>query len=227
MHETVPEHVAPTRCARDRRPVGPPGRHAESDAELLRVAVGDEEGTELGRVLARVDGLRELLRADREVLVRRCGLSPASVARVQALAEITRRARTRRILSGLRFRSSRDVYDHFGPRLGDLRYERFLVLMLDGKHRVTRERLISQGTLTSSPVHPREVYGPAVREGAAALVLVHNHPSGDPSPSADDLAITRRLVEAGEIVGISVVDHVIIGEGCYASMADRGILPGR
>ncbi len=98
------------------------------------------------------------------------------------------------------------------------------MVLLDGKHRVIGEELISQGTLTSSPVHPREVFAPAIRHSSAAVVLVHNHPSGDPTPSADDLDITRRLVDVGELVGIRVLDHVIIGDGTYTSLADRGLL---
>jgi DNA repair protein RadC len=90
---------------------------------------------------------------------------------------------------------------------------------------VIREELISQGTLTSSPVHPREVFAPAVRHSAAAVVLVHNHPSGDPQPSADDLDITRRLADAGRLLGVRVVDHVIVGDGSFVSLADRGAVP--
>ena len=93
-----------------------------------------------------------------------------------------------------------------------------------GKHRIIAERLISQGTLTTSPVHPRGVFGPAMRAAAAAVVLLHNHPSGDASPSADDLEITRRLADVGDLVGIQVLDHVIIGDGRYVSLADRGLL---
>ena len=88
-----------------------------------------------------------------------------------------------------------------------------------------REDLISEGILTASLVHPREVFAPAIREAASALLLVHNHPSGDPEPSPEDLEITRRLVAAGELVGIRVVDHVVIGEGCYVSFLERGLIP--
>lgn len=116
------------------------------------------------------------------------------------------------------------VFAHFGPRMRELKVEQFWVILLDGKHRVQKEILCSQGTLTSSPVHPREVFAQAVSDSAAAIVLVHNHPSGDPSPSTDDISITSRLVEVGNLLGIRVVDHVIIGDGAYASLADRGLL---
>ena len=94
------------------------------------------------------------------------------------------------------------------------------MLLLDGKNRVQGEVNVSEGSLTAALVHPREVFAPAIRAAAAALVLVHNHPSGDPTPSAEDLAITQRLRQAGELVGIRVLDHVVIGRGRWASMAE-------
>ena len=99
-----------------------------------------------------------------------------------------------------------------------------MALLLDGKNRVIREVRISEGSLNQSIVHPREVFNPAVRESAAAVILVHNHPTGDPTPSREDLDLTRRLKEAGELMGIRVLDHVIIGDGSYVSLADRGVL---
>jgi DNA repair protein RadC len=103
-----------------------------------------------------------------------------------------------------------------------LRKEVFCVLLLDAKHRKLREARISEGSLTASIVHPREVFAPAVRESAAALILVHNHPSGDPSPSPEDVELTRRLRQAGEIVGIRVLDHVIVGAEHHFSFVDAG-----
>jgi DNA repair protein RadC len=94
--------------------------------------------------------------------------------------------------------------------------------LLDNKHRKLRDVCISQGSLTSSVVHPREVYIPVIRESAAAVIFVHNHPSGDPTPSQEDIALTRRLREVVELVGIRVLDHVIIGKGRYVSFVDDG-----
>ncbi len=98
------------------------------------------------------------------------------------------------------------------------------MLLLDGRHRLIATGEVSVGTLTASLVHPREVFRDAIRNAASALVLVHNHPSGDPTPSSDDLDITRRLSEVGELVGIRVLDHVIVGDGVFTSLADRGLL---
>ncbi len=97
-----------------------------------------------------------------------------------------------------------------------------MVLLLDGRHRVMSESQISQGTLTASLVHPREVFRPAVQAAAAAIVLVHNHPSGDPTPSPEDLEVTRRLVSAGEVIGIRVVDHVVVADRGFHSFQESG-----
>lgn len=154
------------------------------------------------------------------------GLSEIQTVRLRALASIVERAGTERLAYGDLFKDPTAIFRHYYAQMRDLRVEQFRVVLLDGKHRMLREELVSQGTLTMSPVHPREVFAPAIRHGAAAIVVVHNHPSGDPSPSADDMEITRRLVEAGELVGIHVVDHVIVGDNTWCSLADRGLLRG-
>ena len=99
-----------------------------------------------------------------------------------------------------------------------------IVLLLDGRHRVMGQELVSQGTLTASLVHPREVFRPALRACAASLVLVHNHPSGDPTPSAEDRDVTTRLARAGEILGVRIVDHVVVAERGYCSLREEGLL---
>jgi DNA repair protein RadC len=102
--------------------------------------------------------------------------------------------------------------------------ERFVVLLLNAKHRYEGHVLVSLGTLDSTVVHPRDVFRPAVLQSSAAVVLAHNHPSGDPTPSAEDLAVTKRLISAGEILGIDVLDHLIIGDDSWCSLRDRGEL---
>jgi DNA repair protein RadC len=106
------------------------------------------------------------------------------------------------------------------PRLGRLREEHFGVLLLDTRHRLIRAVVVSIGSLDASLVHPREVFRTATEHSAAAMVLFHNHPSGDPAPSAEDLVLTRRLVQAGELMGIGVVDHVVLGDGCWHSVRE-------
>lgn len=144
--------------------------------------------------------------------------------RVAAVRRLIRESGGEPMKRGESFRTSADIFRHFHASLRELRQEQFHAVFLDGKHRFLGAVLVSQGTLTSSPVHPREVFRPAIMAAAAAVVLVHNHPSGDPSPSADDLEITRRLCEVGTLVGIRVLDHVIVGDGSFVSLADRGLI---
>ncbi|MEM9175645.1 MAG: DNA repair protein RadC, partial [Myxococcota bacterium] len=117
------------------------------------------------------------------------------------------------------------VARHFLPRLGRRDRESFHVLLLDGRHRLVGEEEVSVGTLTASLVHPREVFRGAIRAAAAALVLVHNHPSGDPQPSGEDRAVTRRLADAGRLLGIEVLDHVVVARGGHFSFREAGELP--
>jgi DNA repair protein RadC len=116
------------------------------------------------------------------------------------------------------------VFRHFHARLRDAAQEHFCVLLLDGRHRVLGEEVVSLGTLTASLVHPREVFRPALRASAAALILVHNHPSGDPEPSPEDRTVTERLGRAGELLGVPVLDHVVIAERGFRSLRDEGAL---
>lgn len=118
----------------------------------------------------------------------------------------------------------RDVFEIFSPKLEDLPVEEFHVAILDSQHRLERDVTITRGLLNSSLVHPREVFREAIAENAAAIILVHNHPSGDPTPSGDDRAVTEQLVQAGKLLDIPVQDHVIVGRGRYISFAEAGLL---
>jgi DNA repair protein RadC len=121
-------------------------------------------------------------------------------------------------------RSPRDVFDAVREYLADVDREHFLTLLLNSKNGIVGVNTASIGTLNSSLVHPREVFKAAIIANSAAVILVHCHPSGNPDPSNEDLEITRRLAEAGKILGIEVLDHVIVGEGCWVSLKERGIL---
>jgi DNA repair protein RadC len=143
--------------------------------------------------------------------------------RVNLVREIAARYGEKRIM-GQSFDSAKQVYNHFKIRLGTAKQEEFHVLILDNKHRVIEEKMITLGTLNQSLVHPREIFAPAIELRAAAVILIHSHPSGDSKPSKQDIEITKRLSEVGEIMGIKVLDHVIIGDG-YFSFVDDGIMP--
>lgn len=125
--------------------------------------------------------------------------------------------------TGTRYTSPTQVYDTFRFLMKETK-EMFMTLHLDGKNRIICMDLVSMGSLNQSIVHPREVFKTACISNAAAIICVHQHPSGDPSPSSEDIAITRRLKEAGEIMGIKVLDHIIVGEGEYLSFVERGLL---
>jgi DNA repair protein RadC len=128
---------------------------------------------------------------------------------------------------GLRsqFRSSREIYETFRDRFERADREEFLVLLLDAKNKLLGFRVVTVGSLTPSVVHPREVYKVAILGNVAALIFLHNHPSGDPTPSAEDLHITNRLRQVGDVLGIRVLDYVVIGDGRYVSFVDDGYFP--
>lgn len=152
---------------------------------------------------------------------RDAGLSAAQARRFAALVDVVREASAEPLEPGTRLSGSADVYAHFRPLAAEL-VETFHAVLLDQKHRVLRTVEISRGTLTASLVHPREVFRPVILEAAAAVLFVHNHPSGDPNPSREDIDITKRLREVGELVGVRVLDHVIVGRGRYVSFVDDG-----
>lgn len=152
------------------------------------------------------------------------GVGPARAARIAASLELGRRAAAESGDSAERIRGPADVWRRVGPALRDLDQEEFHALLLNTQHRVVREVFVTRGILDASLIHPREVFRPAVAAGAAAVILVHNHPSGDPSPSAEDRAVTRQLAGAGRTLGIPVLDHVIVGDGRWAALSDEGLL---
>jgi len=173
--------------------------------------------------LQRFGSLRALVDAPVRVLRATQGIGPARAATVHAVGELARRYALQRLPRGTPLRTSAEVYRHCGERLAALRKEQFHVILLDGKNRPLKDVRVSEGTLTASLVHPREVFVPVIEESAAAIILVHNHPSGDPTPSAEDIAITQRLRQVGELMGVRVLDHVVIGHGRYVSFADEGL----
>jgi DNA repair protein RadC len=203
------------------------GVSALSEAELLALLLrtGRRGSDALGvasTLLARCGGLAALCRLSQAELGNQPGLGPAKAASLLAASEMGRRMASRRLRRGDPIRSPADVYDHFFQRMRGEQREHFMVLLLDGRQCVMSDSQVSQGTLTASLVHPREVFRTAVGAAAASLVLVHNHPSGDPTPSAEDLAVTQRLVEAGTVLGIRVLDHVVVGEHGYYSFEEHG-----
>ena len=149
-------------------------------------------------------------------------MTTVAIERLSAVFELAKRFAETEWKVGEPFRGSGDIYAHFRERLAAERTEHFYVILLDNKHRKIKDVMVSKGSLTASIVHPRDVFVPVIKNSAAALVFCHNHPSGDPTPSKEDLEITRRLREVGDVIGVRVLDHVIIGKGRYVSMVDDG-----
>lgn len=152
------------------------------------------------------------------------GIGLAKAAQIKAVFEIAKRYSAEKIEVGEEFHNSRQVFNHFHESMRAKKKEVFIAVLLDGKNRMLRDVQVSEGCLTSSIVHPREVFNHVIRDSAASVILVHNHPSGDPAPSKEDTDITKRLREVGELVGVKVLDHIIIGNGRYMSFADEGML---
>ena len=174
--------------------------------------------------LDEVGGVHGLVRARHETLERVPGIGAARAAQILAAIELGRRTLTRAAPERLQITHSRVAAEFLLPLYGNRPVEQFGVMLLDTKHRVLRTTVVSIGTLDASIVHPREVFGAAAAAGAAALVLFHNHPSGDPKPSDEDVKLTLRLAAAGVLMGIDVIDHVILADARYYSFQEEGIL---
>jgi DNA repair protein RadC len=199
------------------------------DNELLAIVIGHgvprTSALELANaVLDAVGGLHGLARASPDDLRRVPGIGTARASQLIAAIEAGRRTLVRGRRERVQIKSARDAAELLVPEFGSRPVEQFGVLLLDTKHRVLRTTLLSVGTLDASIVHPRDVFREAAAGGASAIVVFHNHPSGDPTPSGDDIVLTRRLVTAGDLMGIAVLDHVIVAENAFFSMKERDSL---
>ena len=198
---------------------------------LTRSAGGPSAGPSVrtvARAQALLDAFGELGRlavATPGELAFRGRLPPAAALRLASAFALGRRTLERPWPRSAPVRSAADIVDRYVARLRHLRHERFLTVLVDAKNRVLRDELVGDGGLSSVSVHPREAFGAALREGASGVVFVHNHPSGDPEPSPVDDDLTRRLLAVGELLGIRVLDHIVVGDGRYVSYRDRGIVP--
>jgi DNA repair protein RadC len=205
------------------------GPTALADAELLALQLGSgrrgKDAVELAReLLAAYGSLAEVAGRDVAELARQRGVGRAKAARLAAAFELTRRLRARTPGARTALGNPAEVYAAFGPLMEDLKREVFRVALLDAQNGLVRDVVVSEGTLSASLVHPREVFKPAILESAASVILLHNHPSGDPTPSREDIRLTRQLVECARLLDLRVHDHVVIGRGRFISLAERGII---
>jgi DNA repair protein RadC len=206
------------------------GPSALGDNELLALVLGSgsrgRDVLDLANVLLdECGGLHGLTRAAAADL--RCvpGVGGARAAQVLAAVELGRRTLMRTHAERPRLNTPRQLASYLLPQHGSRPVEQFGIVLLDTKHRLLQVKLVSTGSLDSTVAHPREVFREAIAARAAAIVLFHNHPSGDPRPSADDVALTVRLAEAGAVVGIDVLDHLILADQRYYSFTEAGQLP--
>lgn len=206
-----------------------------SDAELIglifgsgtRTRDGSISAVELGQALLRkYKNLRSLSRRDLKELTRVIGIGPAKAVQLVAAFEIGRRIESQPEGERVQVSSPEDVAAVYGPHMRDLKREIFKVVLLNTANIIMSDYTITEGGLNASIVEPRGVFQKAILENAAAIICLHNHPSGNPEPSREDIRITRQLVEAGKLVGIPVHDHLIIAGKTYTSLAERGLMNG-
>ncbi len=205
------------------------GAQSLSDAELLALLIqtGAARATALDLAKALLTEFRSIGRLSSRSFreIRRCkGLGNAKSVALIAAFELGRRISSHGVSRRMRIRAPEDIVNHYRPLLRDLQQEVFKVLLLDSANHLLGDETISVGILNGSLVHPREVFRRAILEPAAGIILLHNHPSGNPEPSPEDIQVTRQLSEAGKIMGIPVHDHIIIALHSYSSFAERGLL---
>ena len=200
------------------------GAGALTDEELLAILVGVKGVPTAGALLEACGNVQQLAHESTGDLVRIQGMTPARAAAVVAGVELGRRTLTRPQPDRQRVASPREVATFLLPRYGASPVERFGIVSVSTKHRVLRTEIVSTGTLDASLVHPREVFRMAAMHRAAAIVLFHNHPSGDPTPSVEDVALTERMQQAGALMGIEILDHVILADTRYFSFKESGRL---
>lgn len=199
--------------------------NSELLALIIRTGTGDKSALRLADEVITYanDNTGGLGAAEVRELTEIDGIGEAKACSIVAAMELSKR-----IISGhqgtirVRIRDSRQVAEILMEEMMYEKRELFMTLNLNSRLQVESKSIISIGNIDSAPVHPREVFGPAVRRGAAAVVVAHNHPSGDPAPSPQDIEVTKRLIKASEILGIRLLDHVIVGNGCYTSMRSEG-----
>jgi DNA repair protein RadC len=205
------------------------GEEMLSDVEILALILGTSgvRGQDVERtarqLLTRFGGIGGLACAGVDSLLASAGVGPARAAGIKAALELGRRSVAVKIHRGEVISGAQEVAQWFRTRLGYVQKEVFWALGLDTKNRLIRTNRVAEGHLCGVEVHPREAFRPLLMMGAVSVVFVHNHPSGDPEPSHQDLVLTKRLREVGRLVGITVLDHLIVGSLGYVSLAERGL----
>jgi DNA repair protein RadC len=205
------------------------GSESLSDSELLAILIntGTKGFSALDaarELLAQYSSITNLVSCDLSELKKIKGVGPAKAVKLAAAFELVKRIKSEPFLKNKILRTPDDVANYYIPRFQGERVETFLTLLLNSTNQVFREVAITKGSLNSSIVHPREVFRVAITESAAGIILIHNHPSGNSEPSKEDLLITNQLAEAGKIIDIKVLDHIIIAGDSFTSFAQKGLI---
>jgi DNA repair protein RadC len=204
------------------------GPESLSNAELLgiilRTGSREENVVNLCSRILTEYSIKQLSLANVSRLMQVHGVGKAKAAQIAAVFELARRLEIFVEEPKRKVCSPKDVYTLMYPKMREQKKEKFITLCLDTKNQILKEEVVSIGSLNASIVHPREVFKSALLESSASVIMVHNHPSGDPSPSREDIMVTEKMVEGGKLLGIDVLDHIIIGEGRYVSLKDEGFV---
>lgn len=200
--------------------------NSELVAILIRTGSKEHSALELANILLSHDnkGIRFLANCTVEELSKIKGIGKSKACQIIAAVEIGNRLSRSLLEMKKRIKSPKDITDIFVKDMRYLEKEHFKVIFLNTKNEVITYETISIGSLNASIVHPREVFNRAIKKSSASLILLHNHPSGNPEPSKEDINITKRLIEAGRIIGIEVLDHIIIGDGNYYSLKENSLI---
>ncbi|MBU5592743.1 DNA repair protein RadC [Clostridium sp. MSJ-4] len=205
------------------------GAESLSNSELLAVVLRTGTSKEnilqlCNRIIKECGGLRGILNSSAEDLMNLNGIKEAKASQILALVELSKRFYSYGSGEEYKIRTPKDAADLVISHMKDLNQEILKVIYLNTKNIVIGVNTVSMGSLNSSIVHPREVFSHAIKKGSASIIVCHNHPSGDVTPSIEDINITKRLKECGKILGIDLLDHIIVGKGSYVSLKEKGIV---
>lgn len=205
------------------------GAHALSNAELLAILLRTgtiaESAVRLAqRLLVESGGIRSLVDMSTDQLMGIKGIGPAKALQIQAGIELGRRLARSTMNETVTVRTPEDAAKYMMEDLRYLQKEHFVCLFLNTKNHIIGQETLSMGSLNASIVHPREVFRAAIKRSSASIICLHNHPSGDPTPSPEDIQLTKRLIDAGELIGIEVLDHIVIGDQKFVSLKEQGLM---
>ncbi|MGL4874997.1 MAG: RadC family protein [Clostridium sp.] len=205
------------------------GAESLTDAELLALILrtgikGENVITLSQRIIAELGGLDGILNASLEDIKKIKGIKDSKGTRILAIVEIARRLKSLRNLEKKKVTKAEDLVEFLYPEMSTLNQEVLKLVVLNTKNQITRVKDVFKGSLNSAIVHPREIFNEALKASAASIIICHNHPSGDPTPSKEDIMITKRISSCGELLGINLTDHIIVGDNKYVSLREKGII---